>query len=69
MRKNQVQRVVLHWPEERAGGALGDRLSEFHRDILERRLAQSGLTARQQIAAIDQILERRKAKESSGLQR
>ena len=69
MRKNQVQRVVLHWPEEGADCALGDRISEFHRDILERRLEQSGLTARQRIAVIDQILERRKAKESSGLRR
>ncbi|HIZ19927.1 MAG TPA: hypothetical protein H9674_03605 [Firmicutes bacterium] len=69
MRKNQVQRVVLHWPEEGAGSVLGDQVSEFHRDILERRLAQSGLTARQQIAVIDQILEGRKAKEHSGLRR
>lgn len=57
MGKNCVQRVVVHLDEQASGLSLSDKISQFHVDIIERRLASSGLSAEDQIAVIKRIME------------
>lgn len=50
MSKNRIQHIIIH---ESDGGnlhTLADRVSEFHANIIERRLNQSSLSAKQKIA-------------------
>lgn len=57
MRKNYVQDIILHTGEHTGVPSLADRVSEFHTEIIERRLSASGLSPEQKIAVIDQIIE------------
>ena len=57
MRKNHVQSVILHMPDEADLRALSDRVTEFHLAVIECRLGQSALTEPQQMAVIDHIIE------------
>lgn len=61
MRKNYVQGIILHTCERTGAPSLADRVSEFHTEIIERRLSASGLSPEQKSAVIDQIIENLKS--------
>ncbi|HIW74694.1 MAG TPA: hypothetical protein H9684_10250 [Firmicutes bacterium] len=67
MRKNRIRSIVIHEPDSGDIHALADKISEFHADVIERKLHQSGLTMEQKIAVIDKILEDLKSREIDGL--
>ncbi len=66
MRKNRIRNIIVHESDIDGIRALADRVSEFHLEIIERKLKQSGLTTKQKIAVIDKILENLKAREADG---
>mgnify|MGYP003378307207 CR=1 FL=1 len=66
MRKNRIRNIIVHDSDIDGIHALADRVSEFHLEIIERKLKQSGLTTNQKIAVIDKILENLKAREADG---
>ena len=63
MYQNRIRRIVIHEPDMHA---LADKVSEFHRDIIERKLNQFGLSVEQKIAVIDKILDDLKSREVDG---
>ena len=67
MRKNIVRNVIVHIADNADIHALADRVSEFHVDIIERKLNQSDLTTEQKIAVIDKILDNLKSREINGI--
>lgn len=67
MRKNQVQRIIVHIPDHADLRALANKVNEFHVDVIERRLNGSALTADDKIAVIDNILENLKSRERDGI--
>ena len=67
MRKNIVRNVIVHIADNTDIHTLADRVSEFHADIIERKLNQSDLTTEQKIAVIDKILDNLKSREDNGI--
>lgn len=67
MKKNYVQKVMIHVPDNRDIHALSDKVNAFHVDIMERKLNQSALTTEQKIAVIDKIMEILKLREVNGM--
>lgn len=66
MYQNRIRNIVIHEPDGGDIHALADKVSEFHRDIIERKLNQSGLSVEQKIAIIDKILDALKSREIDG---
>lgn len=66
MRKNIIHNVVVHVADNADIHALSDKVSEFHADIIERKLNQSNLTTEQKIAVIDKIIDDLKSREVNG---
>ncbi len=66
MRKNIVQNVIIHITEGTNISSLACRTSEFHVDMIERKLNGLGLTTEQKIAVIDKILDDLKSREVKG---
>ncbi len=56
MRKNHVQNIIVHTTNNNNVHALAQPISQFHADVIERRLNQSQLTTEQKIAVIDKML-------------
>ncbi len=56
-KRNAAREVKVHAPDFEEEHILADRVSEFHAELIERRLAGSGLSAEQQIAVVDKIIE------------
>lgn len=56
MKKNRVQKIVIHDGIDSDNCLATEKIDGFHADIIERRLKASGLTAQQQTAVIDQII-------------
>ena len=67
MRKNLVQNVIIHISDNVDIHALADKISEFHADMIERKLNQSDLTTEQKIAALDKIIDDLKSREVNGI--
>lgn len=66
MYQNRIRHIVIHEPDGGDRHALADKVSEFHRDIIERKLNQSALSVEQKIAVIDKILDDLKLREADG---
>lgn len=66
MYQNRIRNIVIHVPDDRDMHALADKVSEFHRDIIERKLNQSCLSVEEKIAVIDKILDDLKLREING---
>ena len=58
MKRNCVQNVMVHIPDNMDLHALSDKINEFHLQVVERRLNSSNLTTDDKIAVIDKILDR-----------
>lgn len=56
MHQNRIHRIVGHLSNDTARPPLPERLAEFHAEVIERRLAQSGLPVDQQLAALNRII-------------
>ncbi len=67
MKKNYVQNVIVHITDGTDLHTLTDKVSEYHADIIESKLAQSDLTREQKIAVIDKIMENLKLREVDGI--
>lgn len=67
MRKNHVQNVIIHIPENKDFHALSDKINEFHLEVVESRLNRSNLTIEDKIAVIDKILVNLKSREIDGI--
>lgn len=67
MRKNHIQNVFVHISGNTDHHSLADQMSQFHADIIERRLYQSGLTTEQKIQIIDKIIVSLKLREVDGI--
>ncbi len=67
MKKNCVQNVIIHVPENMDVHALSDKINEFHLEVVERRLNGSNLTTDEKIAVIDKILDNLKSRELDGI--
>ena len=67
MKKNQVQKIIIHTAVSANSKALADRVSEFHADVIERRLQQLGLPAKYKIDIIDNIIASLKSREENGI--
>ncbi len=67
MRKNIIRNVIVHVAGNADIHALADKVSEFHADIIERKLNQSDLTTEQKVAVIDKILDALKSREVNGI--
>ena len=63
MKRNCVQNVIVHIPDNMDLHALSDKINEFHLQVVERRLNSSNLT----IAVIDKILDNLKSRELDGI--
>lgn len=66
MQKNHVRRIIGHTPNQKETGCLISRVNEFHLEIIERRLNQSGLSVQQKVDIVDKILASLKAREVDG---
>ncbi len=66
MYKNRIRNIDIHEPGGVDVYALADKVSEFHAEIIERKLHQSGLTTEQKIAVVDRIIEELKSREING---
>ena len=66
MYQNRIRHIVIHEPDGGDIHALDDKVSEFHAEIIERKLYQSGLTTEQKIAVIDRIIKELKSREING---
>lgn len=67
MGKNGIRNIVVHISDNADIHTLADRISEFHVDIIERRLNQSNLATEQKIAVIDKIIDDLKSREVAGI--
>ena len=67
MRKNQVQNIIVHIPDNIDLRALSNKVNEFHVDLIERRLNSCNLTTSDKITVIDHILENLKSRERDGI--
>lgn len=65
MRRNYVKKIVIHISHEHSLSSLADKVSQFHGDVIERRLNASNLPTQQKIMVIDQILEKVKLREQT----
>ncbi|MGM9607276.1 MAG: hypothetical protein ACI3XJ_07205 [Oscillospiraceae bacterium] len=54
---SKIRQVIIHTAEDADLSALDDQVSQWHADIIERRLKESGLSADQKIAVIDRIID------------
>ena len=62
MKRNCVQNVIVHIPDNMDLHALSDKINEFHLEVVERRLNSSN-----KIAVIDKILDNLKSREFDGI--
>lgn len=67
MKKNYVQNVMIHVPDDMNFHALSDKINEFHSEVIERRLSSTNLTADEKITVIDKILDNLKSCERNGI--
>ena len=67
MRNNRIRNVVVHIADNADIHALGDKVSIFHADMIERKLRQSCLSTEQKIAVIDKIIDALKSGEINGV--
>ena len=67
MRKNMVQKVVVHVADDVDLHALAKKISEFHAEMIRQRLNQSDLTTEEKIIVIEKILDYLKSRESNGM--
>ena len=67
MKRNCVQNVIVHIPDNMDLHALSDKINEFHLQVVERRLNSSNLTTDDKIAVIDKILDNLKSRELDGI--
>ena len=67
MKRNCVQNVIVHIPDNMDLHALSDKINEFHLEVVERRLNSSNLTTDDKIAVIDKILDNLKSRELDGI--
>ena len=61
MKRNCVQNVIVHIPDNMDLHALSDKINEFHLQVVERRLNSSNLTTD------DKILDNLKSRELDGI--
>lgn len=54
-RVSKIRRVIVHIADGADLSALADRVSQYHVEIIARRLKQSDLSAAQKIEVIDRI--------------
>lgn len=67
MKKNCVQHIIIHTPDNMDFRSLSDKINAFHVEVLERRLNNSNLTVEEKITVIDRILEILKSREHEGI--
>ena len=67
MRKNRIRNVIVHTANQLNFHSLADQMSQFHLDVIERRLGQSGLSTEQKIEIIDKIIVDLKLREVNGI--
>lgn len=67
MRKNIVQKVIVHVADDADLHALAAKVSKFHVEIIERKLSQSNLTTEQKIIVINKVIEHLKSREVNGM--
>ena len=67
MRKNHIHGIIIHHAENTNTHALAERMSQFHADIIERRLRKSVLSIMQKIHIIDKITDSLKSREANGI--
>lgn len=67
MRNNRIRNVVVPIADNADIHALGDKVSIFHADMIERKLRQSNLSTEQKIAVIDKIIDALKSGETNGI--
>jgi len=67
MRKNCIQNVVVHIPDNMDFVGLSNKVNEFHFDVIERRLNSSILTTEEKISVLDGILRDMKSREINGV--
>ena len=67
MRKNCIQNIVVHIPDNMDFVGLSNKVNEFHFDVIERRLNSSILTTEEKISVIDGILKDMKLREINGI--
>lgn len=62
MRRNKIQMIRVHFVPPPDGKQLGERISEFHAALIERRLNNSGLSQKQKCEVLTEILRLLQAK-------
>ena len=67
MKKNCIQNIVIHTSDNMDSHSLSNKINEFHVEVIERRLNNSNLSAKEKIAVIDRILENLKSRENEGI--
>jgi len=67
MRKNCIQNIVVHIPDNMDFVGLSNKVNEFHFDMIERRLNSSILTTEEKISVLDGILRDMKSRETNGV--
>lgn len=67
MRKNTARNIVVHTSSERSPDILANRVSEFHAEIVARRLRRADLTTEQKIEVIDKIIADLRMRETDGM--
>ena len=66
MYQNRIRNIVVHVSDGGDVHTLADKISEFHVEIIERKLYRSSLTTEQIIAVVDRIIEELKSREING---
>lgn len=63
MKKPQIRNIIPHFVRDENPVPLAERLSDFHVQIIERRLNQLDLTTEQKLTVLDQIIDNIKSRE------
>lgn len=63
MKKNFVQNIIIHTADNIDSQSLAYKVSQFHVDLIERRLKQSGLAREQRITVINTIVSSLQSRE------
>ena len=68
MKKPQIRSIITHFVHDEKPQSLSERITDFHIQIIERRLNNLNVTTKQKLAIIDQIIVSLKTGESQSYQ-
>lgn len=67
MEKGNIRNVIIHCTGDKDNYIVAKKISQFHADIIERRLKELDVTLELKLTIIDRIIENLKSREVNGI--